>query len=232
MILPIDFHTFEERIGIKFNNKALLRQAFIHRSYINENKGSQLDHNERFEFLGDAVLELIITDYLYRKYPNNTEGDLTAYRSSLVNANTLSQVALNLGINDFLLLSRGEAKDKGRARQYILADTFEAILGAIYIDQGYESVSKFVAKNMFHLIDEIISKGTWIDAKSKFQEVAQDKVGITPAYKTLKEEGPDHNKIFTVGVFLGVEQVAEGKGTSKQEAEQDAALKALTAKGW
>lgn len=228
----VDFHTFEQKIGIQFNNKALLRQAFIHRSYINENKGSQLDHNERLEFLGDAVLELVITDYLYRKYPNNTEGDLTAYRSALVNANTLAEASVKLGVNEYLLLSRGESKDKGRARQYILADTFEAIIGAIYMDQGYGVAAEFISTNIFHLLDEIIEKGLWIDAKSRFQEVSQDKVGITPVYKTLKEDGPDHNKIFTVGVFLGSEQVAEGKGTSKQEAEQDAARKALQLKEW
>lgn len=232
MTSTVDFHTFEQKIGITFNNIALLRQAFIHRSYINENKGSQLDHNERLEFLGDAVLELVITDYLFRKYPNNPEGELTAYRSALVNANTLSDVAVRLGVNDYLLLSRGEAKDKGRARQYILADTFEAIIGAVYMDQGYKVAADFIAANIFYLLDDIIAQGLWIDAKSRFQEVAQDKVGITPIYKTLKEEGPDHNKIFTVGVFLGSEQVSEGKGTSKQEAEQDAARKALQLKQW
>lgn len=232
MAPTVDFHTFEEKIGIRFHNKALLRQAFVHRSYINENKGSALDHNERLEFLGDAVLELVITDYLYRTYPQRAEGDLTAYRSALVNANTLADVSTTIGINEYLLLSRGEAKDTGRARQYILADTFEAIIGAIYMDQGYEVAAKFIATHVFHLLEEVISKGSWIDAKSRFQEVAQDKVSITPLYKTLKEEGPDHNKIFTVGVFLGEEQAAEGKGTSKQEAEQDAARKALDIKKW
>jgi ribonuclease III len=232
MAITVDFAAFEKHINIQFKNKGLLQQAFIHRSYINENKGTQLEHNERLEFLGDAVLELAITDYLYRKYPHHNEGDLTAYRSSLVNAHTLSGVALTLGINDYLLLSKGEAKDKGRARQYILADTFEAIVGALYIDQGIDAASAFVGKHLFHLIDDIVAKGLWIDAKSRFQEVAQDKVGVTPAYKTMREEGPDHNKSFTVGVFLNTELVAEGKGTSKQEAEQEAARLGLLAKGW
>ncbi|NQV88150.1 MAG: ribonuclease III [Parcubacteria group bacterium] len=230
--MNIDFTQFEKLAGVKFKDKNLLKQAFLHRSYINENKGSGLDHNERLEFLGDAVLELVITEELYEKYPAKPEGELTSYRSALVNAVTCAQVATNLSVNDFLLLSRGEAKDTGRARQFILANTLEAIIGAIYLDQGYESAKKFIAKNISPLIDDIIEKRAWIDAKSLFQEKAQEVDGITPAYKTVKETGPDHDKKFTVGVYLGKELVISGEGDSKQEAEQDAARKALEKKGW
>lgn len=230
--MNIDFSKFEKVSKIVFNDKDLLKQAFIHRSYINENKNLGLDHNERLEFLGDAVLELVITDYLYKKYNDKTEGDLTSYRSALVNANTLSQVASNLNMNEFLLLSRGETKDVGRARQYILANTFEAFVGAVYLDKGYDEAKKFIEENVSPLIDEIIEKRAWIDAKSLFQEKAQDETGITPAYKTIKESGPDHSKMFTVAVMLGKEQVALGEGESKQDAEQNAARYALKKKGW
>ncbi len=228
----MDFSVFEASIGVKFNNKDLLKQAFIHRSYINENRSTKLEHNERLEFLGDAVLELIITDYLYKKYPDKNEGDLTAYRSSLVNSVTLSSVAEKIGINSFLLLSKGEAKDTGRARQFILANTFEALVGAIYLDQGYDAADKFIGSQVFALIDDIVANKAFIDAKSRFQETAQEHVGVTPAYKLIKEVGPDHNKIFTVGVFLGDDQIVTGEGKSKQEAEQAAAFKALEKKGW
>ncbi|MFH1455290.1 MAG: ribonuclease III [bacterium] len=227
-----DFSKFEKNIGIIFKNKDLLKQAFTHRSYLNEHRDTEFVHNERLEFLGDAVLELIVTEYLYTKYPDNSEGELTAYRSALVNAVTMSDAASKIGINDFLLLSKGEAKDTGRARQIILANTIEALIGAIFLDQGYEMAKYFISKYIFNLIEKIIEEKTWLDAKSKFQEQAQDYEGITPAYKTLKGEGPDHDKQFTVGVYLGKNKVAEGTGKSKQEAEQDAANKALSAKGW
>ncbi len=227
-----DFSEFERKTEVIFKNKALLRQAFTHRSYLNENRNLNIDHNERLEFLGDAVLELIITDYLFQKYPDKPEGDLTSYRSALVNSTTLAMVATRLGMNDFLLLSHGEAKDTGRARAYILANTFEAFLGALYVDQGYEATKAFIATHIFHLIEEIIEKELWIDAKSKFQERAQDKEGVTPVYRTMKETGPDHDKQFTVGVYLGSDLVITGQGSSKQEAEQDAARKGLLEKKW
>lgn len=227
-----DFNQFEESAGITFRNKELLRRAFTHRSYLNENRGLESSHNERLEFLGDAVLELAVTEYLYEKFPDSTEGDLTAYRASLVNAITLSEVAQKINVNDFLLLSKGEAKDTGKARQYILANTMEAIIGAIYLDQGYDASKYFISKNLFHLIEKIIEEKSWIDAKSKFQEKAQEEVGLTPLYKSLREEGPDHDKKFTVGVFLDKALVAEGTGMSKQEAEQVAARKALEFKKW
>ncbi len=228
----MDFSVLETNINIAFKNKDLLKQAFIHRSYLNENRTIKLEHNERLEFLGDAVLELVITDYLYNKYPEKDEGDLTAYRSALVNSNTLSDAAEKIGLNPFLLLSKGEAKDTGRARQFILANTFEALVGAIYIDQGYDKAVSFIASNLFDLIDEIVEKNKYIDSKSKFQEDAQERVGITPSYKLVKETGPDHNKIFTVGVYLRDDLVVTGDGKSKQEAEQAAAEKALQQKGW
>jgi ribonuclease-3 len=228
----MDFNIFEQNIGVAFKNKELLKQAFIHRSYLNENRSLKLEHNERLEFLGDAVLELVVTDYLYRKYPEKNEGELTAFRSALVNSVTLAGVAEKIGMNTFLLLSKGEAKDTGRARQVILANTFEALIGSLYLDQGYDVAQSFIAQQLFGLIDDIVEKRTFIDAKSRFQEEAQEKVGTTPAYKLIKETGPDHNKVFTVGVYLKDELVVTGEGKSKQEAEQHAAEKALQQKGW
>lgn len=227
-----EFEVFERNIGITFKNKELLRRAFTHRSYLNENRATEMSHNERLEFLGDAVLELVVTQYLFDKYPDSTEGDLTAYRASLVNAMTLSEAAQKINVNDYLLLSKGEAKDTGKARQYILANTIEAIIGAIYLDQGYELAKYFISKNLFHLIEKIIEDKTWIDAKSKFQEKSQEKESVTPLYKTLKEEGPDHEKHFTVGVYLDKDLIATGEGNSKQEAEQAAARAGLAVKKW
>lgn len=228
----IDFSKFEKKTKIIFNDKKLLEQAFIHRSYINENTGSQLSHNERLEFLGDAVLELITTDYLYNKYPDHDEGDLTAFRSALVNAVIIGEIALNLGMNDFLLLSKGEAKDIGKARSYILANTYEAYVGAVYLDRGYDVAKDFIAKTLFGKIDGIVAKKLWRDSKSLVQEKSQEYLNVTPSYKVLNEVGPDHDKHFTVGIFFGNELVAEGKGKSKQEAEQAAAHKALETKEW
>ena len=228
----MNFSKFEEKIGVEFKNKNLLKQAFTHRSYLNENPSLGLEQNERLEFLGDAVLEMAITEYLYKKYPQKTEGEMTALRAALVNAVALSEVANNLNIGDFLLLSKGEAKSLGKARQYILANAFEALLGAIYLNGGYEETFSFLEKNLFGKIEEVIEKKLWIDAKSLFQEKAQELESATPSYKVLAESGPDHEKVFTMGVFLGDELIAEGKGDSKQEAEQDAARKALKAKNW
>ncbi len=228
----MDLSEFEKKIGLKFNDKSLLQQAFVHRSYINENKGSGLSHNERLEFLGDAVLELVITDFLYKKYTGKTEGDLTAYRSALVNADTCAGIATKLAMSEYLHLSKGESKDVGRARQYILANALEALIGAIYLDQGLETAKNFIEKNFTPLIDDIISGRSFIDAKSLFQEKAQEYDGITPSYKTVKETGPDHEKKFTVGVYISKELVATGEGESKQDAEQEAARKALNVRGW
>ncbi|PIT97005.1 ribonuclease III [Candidatus Campbellbacteria bacterium CG10_big_fil_rev_8_21_14_0_10_35_52] len=228
----MNFEQFEKKLNIVFKNKNLLKQSFIHRSYLNENKNMKIAHNERLEFLGDAVLELVVTEYLYGKYPKKTEGDLTSYRAALVNTITLASVANLLDMNNFLLLSKGEAKDIGRARQYILANTFESFVGALYLDQGYNAAKDFIAKNLFPLTNEIVEKGLWQDSKSRFQEVAQEKVSITPQYKTIQEIGPDHEKNFIVGVYLDEDLIGEGEGKSKQEAEQSAARKALLVKGW
>lgn len=228
----MDFSKFEDQLGIFFKNKSLLQTAFTHRSFINENRKGALEHNERLEFLGDAVLELIATHFLYNKYPDKTEGDLTSYRSALVNAVTLSEVATKLGMNEFLLLSKGEAKDIGRARQYILANTMESFIGALFLDQGYFVAETFIKKYVLSLIDDIVANKAWMDAKSFFQEKAQEIEGITPSYAVLKEEGPDHDKHFTVAVEIGRERVATGDGKSKQEAEQIAARNGLEAKGW
>jgi ribonuclease-3 len=227
-----NFEKFEDMIGIIFRNKDLLKQAFTHRSYINENPSWPVEHNERLEFLGDAILELVITEYLYNKYPKKTEGEMTSLRAALVNADMLSQVAQSLSMGDFLLLSRGEAKDVGRARQYILANTLEALIGAIYLDQGYDKVFSFLKKNLFLKLKEIIEKKLWIDAKSLFQEKAQEIEGVTPIYSVLYESGPDHAKHFIIGVYLNSEMVAEGEGASKQEAEQSAARHGLKLKKW
>ncbi len=228
----MDFSSFEIKIGYQFRNGKLIEQAFTHRSYLNENRQPGREHNERLEFLGDAVLELVVTKFLYDKYPEKAEGELTAVRAALVNTQSISAAAVALGMNDYLLLSRGESKDTGRARQIILANAFEALIGAIYLDSGYDPAGTFIAAQLFDRSDAIVRNRLWQDAKSRFQEVAQEKTNITPSYQMLQQSGPDHDKRFIVGVFLSSEKVAQGEGRSKQEAEQAAAEKALTVKGW
>lgn len=220
-----------KKLGIKFKNLDLLREAVTHRSYLNENRSYKLAHNERLEFLGDAVLELVVTEYLFKNYPN-PEGELTAWRSALVNGDSLAQVAQELGVEKFLLMSRGEAKDTGRARQYLLANAVEAIIGAIYLDQGYDKAGEFVMKNIVAKLEEVIKEKTYLDPKSLFQEKAQELAKITPNYQVEKEWGPDHDKHFIVGVYLGSELVAKGEGNSKQEAQREAARKGLKIKKW
>jgi len=227
-----DFSTFEESIGIVFSDKEILQRAFTHRSYINENPRSGLSHNERLEFLGDAVLELVVTDHLFRAYPEHTEGDLTAYRSALVNAVVAAEVAQDLGMNEYLLLSKGESKDTGRARQTILANAYESFIGALYLDQGYSVCDVFINKTLIPKLADIINKKSWRDAKSHIQEEAQERLGVTPSYEVVGQLGPDHDKFFTVGIFFGDKKIAEGKGRSKQEAQQAAAQAALELKGW
>jgi len=226
-----DFSQLEKRLGVTFTNKDLLNQAFVHRSYMNEHPDFSLDHNERLEFLGDAVLELVVTEYLWRNYPN-PEGDLTSWRAALVNSRTLADLAVELEFNEFLLLSKGEAKDMGRARQYILANTFEAFVGALYADQGYGACENFITTYLIKRLSEILEKKLYRDPKSRFQEEAQDRVGITPTYEVLDDWGPDHEKTFRIGVFLADELVAEGKGPSKQLAQEEAAQRALEKKQW
>ena len=228
----MSFEILEKKLGLKFKDKDILRQAFTHRSYLNENPDLKLEHNERLEFLGDAVIELIVTEHLYKDHPEKKEGDLTNWRAALVNAKMMTSVAEELGFNDYLLLSRGESKELGKARAYILANTFEALLGALYLDSGYEPCDEFIKKYLLKKLSNIIREGSYKDAKSKFQEEAQDKISITPSYNVIKEEGPDHEKNFTVGVYLDKELIAEGEGLSKQEAEEAAAKKALEVKKW
>ena len=226
------YRTFEEKFHINFKDKNLLRQAFIHRSYINENKDTGLDHNERLEFLGDAVLELIVTKYLFDRFPDTKEGVLTAYRSALVRTESISAAARKMGMNDLLKLSKGEAKDEGRARDYILANTFEAFIGAVYLDQGYAKAKEIVEQVLLGDIDTIIATGSWKDAKSRVQEYAQEQYGKTPRYEVVSATGPDHDKHFVVAIYFGDKKVAEGEGRSKQHAQQDAAKKAIEKEGW
>lgn len=227
-----DFAAFEKKIGHTFKDKHLLETAFTHRSYLNENKGSGKEHNERLEFLGDAVLELVVTEFLFSKYPQKPEGELTAFRAALVNTVSIAAAASALDMNDHLLLSRGESRDTGRARQIILANAFEAVIGALHLDAGYKVAQKFIADQLFHKTDEVVSKKLWQDAKSKLQEISQEKMKITPTYEVTNQSGPDHDRTFVVGAYIGEEKIAEGEGRSKQEAEQAAAEKALLVKGW
>ncbi len=227
-----DFSKFEKKIGVNFKNQELLKQSFVHRSYINENPNFSLSHNERLEFLGDAVLELVITEYLYKNF-SNPEGELTNWRASLVNGQMLAKIAKKIGMEEYLYLSKGESKDtNSKARNYILANAFEALIGAIYLDQKYEVSKEFISGILIPELPEILSNKLYLDPKSKFQEMAQDKVGITPTYQVLKESGPDHAKKFQVGVYLGEEMVAASNGSSKQEAQVKAADLALKKKKW
>ena len=224
-----DFSKFEKKLALNFKNKDLLTQAFIHRSYLNENPKFYLEHNERLEFLGDAVLELAVTEEIFKKYPKKPEGELTNWRAALVNAKMLSKIAKDLDFNDFLLLSRGETKELGKARQYILANTFESFIGSLYLDQGFDVCKDFIKKHLMKELPRIIETGLFRDAKSSFQEQAQEKEAITPAYKVLEEKGPDHAKEFKVGVITNGKMTGVGKGQSKKEAEQKAAAASLNA---
>lgn len=227
-----DFSQLEDNLGVVFDNKNLIKEAVTHRSYINENPDHGTDHNERLEFLGDAVLELVVTEYLFLNY-NNPEGELTNWRASLVNSSMLSTVARGLEIEDFLYLSKGESKDQNiKARNYILANAMEAVIGAIYLDKDYQHAQRFILDKIVVYLDEILEKELYKDPKSKFQELAQEKAGVTPTYKVLEESGPDHDKHFVVGIFLKKEMVAKGEGTSKQEAQVAAAEEALKNKDW
>jgi len=227
-----EFEKLEKILKVKFDNKDLLKQALVHRSYLNEHPEFKLDHNERLEFLGDAVLELVVTEYLYKNYPN-PEGELTNWRASLVNAKMLSEIAQKLDVEKFLYLSKGEEKDKDtKARQYILANAMEAIIGALYLDKDYEAVQEFVAEKIISKLPYILEHKLYQDPKSRFQEIAQEREGVTPTYKVLEESGPDHAKHFLIGVFLKKELVAKGEGTSKQEAQVSAADEALKIKDW
>ncbi len=220
------YEEFEKKIGIQFKDKSLLEKVFIHRSYLNEHKSLKLEHNERLEFLGDAVLELAVTRFLYENY-DRPEGEMTNWRSALVKGESLSAEAKRLNMDKLIKTSRGEAKNTGKARDLIMANAFEALIGAIYLDLGFEKAFEFILNNICYKIDEIIKNQLYYDAKSRFQELSQEKYSITPTYETISETGPDHAKIFVVGAFLGKNKIAEGEGTSKQRAQLDAAAKAL-----
>lgn len=222
----------EKNIHIVFKEKDLLAQAFVHRSYLNEHKKFPLPHNERLEFLGDAVLELIVTEHLFRHY-SNPEGELTNWRAALVNSRHLSSIAQELHLEKYLFLSKGEQKTRNtKAREQILANALEALIGAIYMDRGIKITRIFIEKFILSRLANILQHRLFLDAKSRFQETAQARTGITPAYRVLQEHGPDHARRFRVGLFLKQELVAEGEGSSKQEGEMDAAIKGLQAKGW
>ncbi len=226
MLPDRDFKPFEKKIGYTFSDRSLLRQVFIHRSALNENRHLGLENNERLEFLGDAVLELVATHFLYTHY-KNPEGELTNWRSALVRGQHLAERAEGLGFGELLYLSHGEAKSGGKAKQLILANAFEALIGALYLEGGYTIAEKFIAKTILVHLDTILQSGDHLDPKSQLQEVTQEKHGVTPTYTVLKEEGPDHNKVFTVGVYLADKMIGQGTGSSKQNAQIDAALSGL-----
>jgi len=221
-----DLKKLEKKLGIIFNNKNLLRQALVHRSFLNENANFDLEHNERLEFLGDAVLEFVVTEYLYENY-KKPEGELTNWRAALVKGQMLAKIAKDLSIGNYLYLSRGEELSGGRSRELILANVFEALIGAIYIDQGMEVVKKFVRQHLLSKLNEVLAKKLYVDPKSKLQEITQETLGVAPVYQVLEESGPDHAKLFTVGVYINNKLTGKGSGPSKQNAEETAALSAL-----
>lgn len=232
---PMQFNRYlelEQKINITFTDKSLLDTAFVHKSYINEHKDKKKAHNERLEFLGDAVLELVVTEFLYKNYPLEEEGVLTNWRSALVKGKHLAEIAVQLDLGLYLYLSRGEERSGGRKKSYILANTLEALIGAIYLDQDYKVAHGFIDHFIIKRLEEILEKGLHIDSKSRFQELSQELFGITPEYKLIKEDGPDHDKVFTMGAYIGEELVAEGSGSSKQKAEQNAATEAMKVKQW
>ena len=231
MEAQIDLEKFKEKLAIEIVNPDLFQEALTHRSYLNEHKDYKHPHNERLEFLGDAVLELAVTRHLFDHF-KNPEGELTSFRAALVNGDMLGNIGNALGIQDFLLMSRGEAKDTGRARLYLVANAMESIIGAIYLDQGYDAANDFIEKYVMVRLDEVLAQGLHTDPKSRFQELAQEKAGVTPNYRVIREWGPDHDRHFVAGVFLDEEMVAEGEGVSKQDAQREAAKQGLLKKGW
>lgn len=223
----LDPSKLQNLISYEFKNRDLLKEALTHRSYLNENPQWPVSHNERLEFLGDAVLELAATEDLFERFPKEPEGRLTTLRAALVNYQMLASLSRSIKLEKFLLLSRGEMKDTGRAREVILANAMEALIGAIYLDGGYAAAKKFVEKFIIPALKEILENGLYNDPKSVLQERAQAEQKVTPVYKILGEKGPDHKKTFTVGVYINEEAIAKGEGLSKQEAEVEAARKAL-----
>lgn len=226
------YSELEKKINVDFTDKKLLDLAFVHKSYVNEHKEKKTAHNERLEFLGDAVLELVVTEYLYKNYPLQEEGVLTNWRSALVKGKHLAEISGELGLGVYLYLSRGEERSGGRKKNYILANTLEALIGAMYLDKNYLAAHGFINEFILKKLEQILQKGLHIDSKSRFQEISQELLGITPEYRLIKEEGPDHNKSFTMGAYIKEEFIAEGAGSSKQKAEQEAATAALKKKEW
>jgi len=231
LLKNMDVKKFEEVCDVTINNQDLYREAMTHRSYLNEHREASWQHNERLEFLGDAVLELVVTEHLFARF-ENPEGDMTAWRASLVNGEMLAIVAREIGIEQFLMMSKGEAQDTGRARNYLLANAIEAIIGAIHLDSGYEAASKFITDKIIVHLDEVLEKKLYLDPKSYFQEQSQEHEGVTPHYEVISEEGPDHDREFIMGIFLGKKEIARGTGSSKQEAQREAAKNGLEVKGW
>jgi ribonuclease III len=227
-----DYSPLEKTTKIKFKDENLINRAFTHKSFINEYKGDDLKDNERLEFLGDAVLELATTIHLFDKYPEKDEGRMTAFRSALVKGKHLAEVGKNLDLGSYLYLSNGEERSGGREKNYILANVVEAFIGAIYVEHGFDIAEKFISEFILNNLENIIKDGLHLDAKSKFQEIAQEKEGVTPNYELISDEGPDHDKTFIMGVFINEEKIAEGTGSSKQKAEENAAENALKVKGW
>lgn len=227
-----DYSGLEKKIGIKFKNRELLKLAFTHKSYVNEHREEGTKNNERLEFLGDAVLELVVTNHIFEKCPDKPEGELTSFRSALVKGKHLAEVAKELNLGKYLFLSHGEEKSGGREKNYILANTVEAVIGAVYLDKNYDAAEKIINKFIIKRLDEIIEKGLHIDAKSQFQETCQEKEDHTPYYEIIEEEGPDHDKKFTMGAYIDNKLIAKGTGSSKQNAEDKAAQNALKAKKW
>ena len=230
--MSFDATKIKETLDITMSNHALFHEAVTHRSYLNEHKSHPVPHNERLEFLGDAVLELVVTERLFADFPDRPEGELTSLRAALVNSDMLSKVGSALGIDEFLLMSRGEAKDTGRARHFLIANAVEAVIGALYLDQGYDAAKSFIEDRVLTRTQEVLDSKLYTDPKSRFQEISQEKLSITPQYRVLRESGPDHDRTFVAGVYVGDELVAEGEGLSKQEAQRNAAKNGLVKKGW
>ncbi|MEK7548728.1 MAG: ribonuclease III [Patescibacteria group bacterium] len=229
---PLDLVELEGRIDFRFNDRGLGEVALTHRSYLNEAPEQDGEHNERLEFLGDAVLELVVTEYLFHRYPDKQEGELTNWRSAIVRGEVLSQAGGDIDLGRFLKMSRGEEQSGGRDRQVLIANTFEAVIGAIYVDQGYGAAKKFIDQFLLPRLDEIINQNLHIDSKSHLQELTQERLGVTPNYRVVKEDGPDHDKQFTVAVFIKDQEIASGQGPSKQRAEQATAANALSNQDW
>jgi ribonuclease-3 len=230
--MPNRYEKLEKQLGITFKNKKLLDTAFVHKSFMNEYEGGDREDNERLEFLGDAVLELTVTEYLYKTYPHKSEGELTNWRSALVKGKHLAKIGAELKLGSYLYLSKGEEKSGGRKKNYILANTLEALIGAMYLDKGYRVTHGFIDTHILQKLEVILEEGLHIDAKSQFQELAQEKVNVTPEYRLESDSGPDHSKIFVMAAFIGDKKVGEGKGSSKQNAEEDAARNALVKINW